>query len=667
MRLSGSLGKRLLVGFMFLTVMSSTFVGLGQAASAACASPSIVFGRWRWCGYWYNKFQDEGDAVRLAGVPGSVNTVAEFENLITGDLASGDKHKITAAKFIVLTMIGAKLPSPPQAVGSAKALSAAQLQEWKDRLASMSDISESSNVSKGLTGTITWFVNQHLNCGVGNTYWQPAYDDIAPYTNNAANSTCEDAGVKEDFIVFRNTANQVVYTIRRPCMNPMGTLGVLPDNVPPDYKLTPTVTSMVNGDAADTAEPGDTINFTYTVKNAGAVASPSNTSCTIWANVKSGYYASGTPMASGSNPGVATGCPKSFAGKTTVTVGSETINAGSGNQTICRSFQVAPSSASVASAIDEACVVVATKPYVRSYGGDVSVGGGLANADGSCTATPSNSSVISWNREAGGAWGGAGTQYAVFAMGEIQDFASGLGNSGSATAQPPADLSFANTSVDTANGDFGGDWGDAQCIPDYYSTMPASAAGNPLPGGNVSAWGDGAYSASGQVTVSGGNVNPNQRTQVFIDGDLYITGNVTYAGSWASAKIPLMEFVVKGNIFIDADVSQLDGVYIAQDDGSNTKGIIYTCADSFTPISVDANMYGKCDNTKLTVNGSFVANSIRLMRTKGSVKQGQAGDNPSASTAGEVFNYNPALWIAQPSTGSNVGKYDSVTSLPPIL
>src|ERR1700733_6415996 len=79
---------------------------MGQAAAAGCEAPSIMFGRWKWCGYFFNKFIDEGDPVRTGGVPASVNNATDFINLVEGDYASGDAKKITEAAFIVREMIG---------------------------------------------------------------------------------------------------------------------------------------------------------------------------------------------------------------------------------------------------------------------------------------------------------------------------------------------------------------------------------------------------------------------------------------------------------------------------------------------------------------------------------------------------------------------------------
>jgi hypothetical protein len=67
------------------------------------------------------------------------------------------------------------------------------------------------------------------------------------------------------------------------------------------------------------------------------------------------------------------------------------------------------------------------------------------------------------------------------------------------------------------------------------------------------------------------------------------------------------------------------------------------------------------------VNGAFVASQIRFLRTNGTVKQSSAGEASGNSNQAEVFNYSPALWMAQPASTAADNNYDSITSLPPIL
>lgn len=311
----------------------------------------------------------------------------------------------------------------------------------------------------------------------------------------------------------------------------------------------------------------------------------------------------------------------------------------------------------------EACTIVASEPYVKAYGGDVSAGNGLVSSSGSCTQNP-NAAIVSWNLE-DAASNGAGTQYAAMALDKITDFATAQGNGGG--APPPSGLAFGNQSTNPGSGLFGGSFGSLPCIADYYGKKPSTTSAL---GTNVSTLTTGAYSATGPVTLSGGNVNPNNRIQAYVDGDLYITNDITYVGSWSVDKMPLFELVVRGNIYIDKSVSQLDGVYIAQKQADGSGGTIYTCATSATPLDpkADGSFYSTCKN-KLTVNGTFTANQIQFLRTNNTVADGQS-DTIGSSSAAEQFNFSPLLWVAQPqvtSGGGTANNYDAITSLPPIL
>jgi hypothetical protein len=309
---------------------------------------------------------------------------------------------------------------------------------------------------------------------------------------------------------------------------------------------------------------------------------------------------------------------------------------------------------------------VANKPYLKVYGGDISAGNGLETAVDTCTSN-TNAKVISWNERAAGAYSGAGVQYATYALNSITDFASAQGNAGGAPV--PTGLSFANTATNVAAGNFGGSFGSVGCIPNYYTRKPATTLGLPP---TIAAMSTGSYGATGTTTFPGagvgsGNVTSGEKITVYVQGDVVINGNITYQGNWSAANVPLFQLVVLGNIFIGGNVTQLDGVYIAQRNGG-AGGNIYTCANGTTPPTLtNGAFYNGCNN-RLTINGAFVANSVEFLRTFGTLSQSTPGETSGASTGGEVFNFNPTLWMAQPlDTDGRVDNYDAITSLPPVL
>lgn len=315
---------------------------------------------------------------------------------------------------------------------------------------------------------------------------------------------------------------------------------------------------------------------------------------------------------------------------------------------------------------DEACVKIAAEPYLKVYGGDISAGNGLANASNACT-NNNDAAVVSWNLGAS-TYNGAGTQYATYALDKIMEFSTAQGNAGGAPR--PSGLAFSNTNV-TA-GTYGGNYGSLPCIPDYYARKPAGTAN--LGGRTLSSLNSGAFAHSGELDLTSGNtINPGNRIQLFVDGDVYITDDIKYAGNWSLGTMPLFELVARGNIYIDPGVGQLDGLYIAQKRTDGTKGNIYTCTTSANPYlseHADTELYADCSN-KLTINGAFVANQVQFLRTEGTISD-STGDNTTTATSGaaEQFNFNPTLWIAQPPNSNpsgSAGKYDAITSLPPIL
>lgn len=669
-----TIGKRGIIGLAAILLFLSVSVGpLSQVAEAACASPSIAFGRWAWCGYWLNRFDWDGDSVRIGGVPAGVNTAEEFITLLNNDLASGNANRVTGASFVIQTMIGSPLPNPSQGYSSPttpRPPTAAQRAEWASRVRSYANYSTSGNTQSGTNGRVEWFARQHIACGSYNTYWQgngsgTNPNDVAPYVNDASNSDCEIPSAMDDVIIFRNEAGAEVYKIRRDCMNPLGTLRALSDRDPVDFALDPGVGVEIrdNGNVVPgtVAEIGDQVTFTYTVSNSGPTASAS-ADCSVTGRTYSGYQdvpAAG-PLGGTAVSGVVTGCPRVFnAGTTTLATEVINLNGSHANQTICRQVEVSPISETNSGAAREVlCVKVANKPYTSVTHGDVSVGGGFTSVamPGACTSN-ARASAIGWNRRTANNYSGAGTRHAVYALEAIFDYSTAQNSSGAAT---PQGLAFANTSTSVTNGAFGGRLESVPCIPDYFGQRPAA---NEAWTNNVSAMSDangGVYYSNTSATLNGGNVNDNSIVSVYINGDLHITSNITYPNNFNLNSMPLFQVVVKGNIYIESDVTQLDGIYVAQPDGAS-EGIIYTCALT-TPYTVPArtanDFYTTCNNP-LIVNGVFTARQISLMRTYGSLK---------TSNVGETFNYSPAFWLRQPYDGGDNGStYDSITSLPPIL
>lgn len=635
-----------------------------------CANPVIAFGRQRWCGYFSNQGYDNGDSVRIGGMPWGVNYYSEFVDMVEGDLHSGNQNRVTAAQFLVLTMIG-RGPGGPKSVTEG---AGSQLEDWKSRVLSYADQSESGAVSRGQNGTIEWNVTTQIPCtfyknwgsnqgwyGV-NTYYQRDWaggpNDVAPYLVSCG------AGTSEVFVLFRDNSGNIIYRIRRACLNPIGQIGGL--EKPQDkYDLRPSITTRVDGQAVNGGvEVGQTIEFTYQIRNAGSDPSPANTSCVIYTNVHTGYAVERSNPPPGGGAGPPTGCPRSFADNSNTQLGGvESVSVVAGNRTICRSLIVSPATATVASLGDEACVPVVNKPYFKVFGGDLSSGNGLQSSTGTCTGS-NHASVVGWNRGNSGSYGGAGVQFGIFALGKIYEAAAGAGNTGPNRASVPRGLAFAGN---TQNGSlYGGSFGSLPCITDYYDSRPSDPMPfTTLPAANTS----GAYEWTGAGTLNlSGALNAGKRIALYVDGDVFINNDITYPASWDHSTMPLFQLVVRGNIYIRNTVNRIDGVFIAQKNvDTNSGGVIYTCALGAAPLSADGALFNRC-NRKLTINGAFVAQQVQLLRTNGTRQSGTGNEAKGSGNIAEEFNFSPALWMAQP-IGPDIdsGLYDSITALPPIL
>lgn len=339
------------------------------------------------------------------------------------------------------------------------------------------------------------------------------------------------------------------------------------------------------------------------------------------------------------------------------------------------------------------CVPIKNKPYVSAFGGDISAGMGFGN--GSCTTTTASIKGFTRNRL------GAGTQLAALATDtQAAPPASGTGNSfvsKAMTAGAATDLWFANAGVGAGNV---GGFASLPCIHDYVAdgnvagaTTSVSQLGAPTPGQvNIPA-----TSGKYKVDLSGTPVltklvtstltagSSAQKIELYVDGDVYITGNISYGtGALSREELPSFKLVAKGNIYIDKAVTRLDGVYVAQPIGA-ARGTIYTCADSSGPIALGS-VYDQCLD-QLTVNGAFVAKEVRLLRTFGSLRNAGASQNPYTGSntcnnktgdttgnklcAAEVFNYSPDSFLGvDPETAGGGGPGttdDYITTLPPIL
>lgn len=621
----------------------------------------------------YNPADPNGWAI-----PASVNTAAEFIQYIKDRLGTGTTYNFNraGAAFLIDTMLGADGGGDFGSATNGIAYAQANFDDWAELVNSYAT-----------AGRIHWNdyevlgegdVNSMHMCNPGTSGSRCTLANVRAGTYDAKDiaffrKSADDGAEVSHEIVFLNTDGSK-YRLRRECGNIVGPSKPLTP-LPQPYNLTPSIgTTITQGGvpiSGNVGQVGDTVTFRYTVRNTGSGDSPAIV-CTIYGATYTGAHDIPTPPEKVNNGGYvqpARNCAK-FNGNSTTTAATETITLTTANRTICRTFYIQPyKSGSAAEKGTEVCITVAARPYVKVFGGDVAVGAGIRN-NATNTCSTSASGITAWNREAAGAFGGAGVQFAARALDAIYDFASAQRVAAPA-ATASSDLTFANTAI--ASPIFGGSFGTLPCMTDYYDGMPASA--NTVAGPTVitSNLPNGASKVTGNITLSG-QVNPGQRSVLYVDGDVYIDNMINYPGTWDYKSVPLFQLVVRGNIYIKNTVTQVDGTYIAQPNAtSGSPGAIYTCATSFAPLALSGSMYNAC-NAKLTINGQFSAAQVYLLRTRGTITDSSAGgvESVAGTGAAEVFNYTPANWLTQPPAGSNdnqagIGDYDAVSSLPPVL
>jgi hypothetical protein len=300
-------------------------------------------------------------------------------------------------------------------------------------------------------------------------------------------------------------------------------------------------------------------------------------------------------------------------------------------------------------------VDVVERPYFRTYGGDVSVGGG----QGASCRVDTNASIIGVTDTPHTA---AGSQLANMALGLIMDTASAQLQTGPTTpnrlsfanASPQADGAYTNPAFYSA---FGGglNVSNVICAPDFWAGAP--------PGAPTS------YTVNVPI-----NLGMGQRQTVYVNGDAFINRNITYAnGNYANVdQIPAFRLIVRGNIYVAPGVTELNGVFVAQPragGAANTTGRFYTCWPGHTPTPADIN--GVC-RTRLTVYGAVVADLIKLTRSSGSAHTSSTlerydGAGFGLGTAAERFIYTPEVWLTGDFDSGGGGDLNSFLTLPPVL
>lgn len=192
-------------------------------------------------GYFYNGvLNSTGNRVLDGGVPGRINTKAEFIAFIKDLRSNGTARDKIGAKYIIQTMRG------PDASGN-----------WDHNFPNDADITDWERKINNTEVTVNW--NRSYSAAV-NTRSDPS----SPYDVSKYN----DSGSDPSIIFYKGST--ILYVVKKACGNPLGNLEGLPEAV--SWSITPdaVVKSIKQGTANRTvALPGYKITWTHSVKNEG--------------------------------------------------------------------------------------------------------------------------------------------------------------------------------------------------------------------------------------------------------------------------------------------------------------------------------------------------------------------------------------------------------------
>lgn len=365
-------------------------------------------------------------------------------------------------------------------------------------------------------------------------------------------------------------------------------------------------------------------------------------------------------------------------------------------------------------------VTVNRYPYIKAYGGSVVSGGSFQP---NCTANQGGifARMRDIANQPGRNQSGSGAQLADLAN-TVSGFASGVIGNTNPNPSPGNFLSIGGVGA-TPGGSIqqtlaNGYNTSLYCLPDYWSMQYPN--GDPRKVNAVDKWmsigearpGDPSpadepaehqiyykpTAVDNSVTFnpsSGGGAytDPDKaisgRRTYFIDGDAFILKNIFYTNSDSSYgqidKIPNFTLIVRGNLYIHQNINRLDGIYIAQDDGSGNKGKIYTCAyggrvtgSTGLIITSPNGLYTDCSGgygdpahttPTLTVNGSMIAKTLITNRAVNTLADSKYKELSGATKAAENFIFSPELYISPPilDVTKTQGSFDSQGILPPLL
>lgn len=329
---------------------------------------------------------------------------------------------------------------------------------------------------------------------------------------------------------------------------------------------------------------------------------------------------------------------------------------------------------------DSGPLTPASRAYFQVWNGDALAGGGFKNyPSNSCRGpsdppyiTPSGGNdslggIVAYGHQAASPSRGSLADFGAIAMGQIPGNKDGPFGffSGHGTI-------FANTGVPGLNSTSMGGYlhgnSDAHCVDDYFTKTRKTGSPSTF-SGNFTV--PGQYTLPSGSTIGSGTIPAGTQITIYVDGDVTIDGNISYAPSWDpdnTDDVPYFALIVRGNIFIANSSTRLSGLYVAQpnlNDVANT-GSLVTCT-----INSPDNSF--CPND-LVINGAVIAERVRLLRVHGTLGPLEADPaglcSPTVNTLcppAEVINFVPSMFIGTPFFTPEYQPIESLFSLPPVL
>ena len=255
------------------------------------------------------------------------------------------------------------------------------------------------------------------------------------------------------------------------------------------------------------------------------------------------------------------------------------------------------------------CLKATKKPKFQVWGNGIYSRGGI---------------VTSRSNIKGGVFG-SWVEYEAIAGGKVNGFTSESSNTGNR-------LTFANDKSGTK-----GNWGNwtgatetNRIISNIKGRYPSSRSGV------VRETRNGIYGGHD------GNTTPNIHTRIIDSNGMFLTGNITSRSPLGTDRIRAFQqtiIIVDGDLYISKDVTKIDAWLIV-------KGKIVTCATEQRENSAIVNN-NNCGKT-LQVNGPIIANNLKSWRTGGS-----EFSNPGSPS--EIYNQRADvyLWAYAQGTSSN--------------